>query len=399
MRRFAVVLVVSCLIVGAVAPVASAVVGEPTDAAGDRPADGVVTAWDGIEGSDCSFPTTVTDGTGTEITLEEEPETVVTLNPSAAQTMWEIGAERKVVGLTKHAKNLDGAEERRNVSTPAETIEPEIVVDLEPDLVLAPGSSVVTDELVEQLRDLGLTVYYYPSAESIDEVRENTHRLGSLVGECAGAAETVEWMDRELEVVESAVENEQRPTVLYTFFGFTAGEGTFIDEMIETAGGDNVATDVGITDYEMIDEETVVDADPDWIVLNSNDPELPDGEGYNTITAVREDRVVVVDVNLLNRPAPRIVHGITELAETFHPEAYEQARAELDADGVGDGDTGGNASGGTEERDGEIEGEDGDEGSDGIDGADELSGFGVSLTAAAVLIATLVAIRRREGSR
>lgn len=281
---------------------------------------------------ECTFPLAVTDATGTEVTIEEEPESVVTLNPSAAQMLWEIGAEEKATGVTKHAMNLDGAGERTNISAAGETISPEIVADVGPDLVLAPSSTVVDEEVVEVLREAGLTVYMYPSAESIDEVRERTLLTGQLVGECAGAEETVEWMDREIGIVQDAVEDEPKPDALYVFFGFTAGEETFIHEILETAGANNVAGDMGIAEYQQPNAESVAVEDPDWIVLNTDSPDVPEGEGYGETTAVQENQTVTINTNYLNRPAPRIVYAVRQLTETFHPEAYEEAVAAADSE-------------------------------------------------------------------
>jgi iron complex transport system substrate-binding protein len=320
MQRWLLVLVVGLVVCASVAPVG----GAPT-------ANEPFSPGQSVTADQCTFPFETTDGMGERVTLSEEPDRVVTLNPSAAQTMWEIGAEGKVVGLTKHAMNLDGAGERTNISTDGQTINPEAVVALEPDLVLAPSSQMVTEELVEVLRNAGLTVYYYPSAGSIDDVRERTLLTGQLVGECEGASETVEWMDGELAVVEEAVDGRERPDVLYTFFGFTAGSDTFIHEIIEASGGTNVAAELGISEYEQVNEEAIVEVENggglDWIVLNTNSPELPDSPAYDETTAVRENQTVVIDINHLNRPAPRIVHAITELAATFHPEAYADAQA------------------------------------------------------------------------
>lgn len=273
----------------------------------------------------CSFPVTMTDASGTEVTVEEEPERVVTLNPSAAQTMWEIGAREKVVGLSKYALYLNGAEERTQISGEEQIVVTERVVDLEPDLVLAPNT--IPNETVEQLRDAGLTVYHFPMEESIEDVYESTRIIGQLTGECEGAEETVAWMQDRIGVVQEAVEGQDRPDVLYLFFGYTAGQGTFINEVIETAGGNNIAAEVGIEYYQQISEEVVVEQDPDWIVLNSNDPALPESDAYNQTTAVQEGNVVVVQIEHLNQPAPRIVYAITKLAEHFHPEAYAAANA------------------------------------------------------------------------
>ncbi|WP_238709581.1 PGF-CTERM-anchored ABC transporter substrate-binding protein [Natronorubrum halophilum] len=354
MHRAWSMLVVSIVIVGAFAPIT---------AVGAAAGNGVVSAEPSSEG-DCQYPITETDGTGTEVTLEEAPETVVTLNPSLAQTMWEIGAEERVIGLTSHAENLEGAENRTSVSTDDATIDPEIVVDLDADLVLATSSQYVTEEMIETLRESGQTVYYFPAAESIDDVRERTHLVGSLVDECAGATETVDWMDEELEVVNEAVEGEDRPDVLYTFFGFTAGEGTFINELIEAGGGTNVAAEAGIDGYQEPDAETVVDANPEWLVLNTNSPDVPETPAYEATAAVQNDRTLIVDINHLNRPGPRIVHAITAFAEAFHPDAYAEAGVSDDSSQSADG-------------------------SERSETTDEVPGFGVGLTTVAVSLAVL----------
>ncbi|MFB9808829.1 ABC transporter substrate-binding protein [Haladaptatus pallidirubidus] len=89
----------------------------------------------------CSFPVTKADATGTEVSLDEQPQRVVTLSPSAAQIMWEIGAKDKVVGVTQYANYLEEADKKANVSGTGQSfVNIEKVVSLEPDLVLAPST-------------------------------------------------------------------------------------------------------------------------------------------------------------------------------------------------------------------------------------------------------------------
>jgi iron complex transport system substrate-binding protein len=271
---------------------------------------------------DCTFPFSVEDATGAEVTVEAEPERVVTLGPASTQTMWEIGSKETVVGVTRYAEYLDGAENRTNVSGAGEQfVSTEEVVGLEPDLVLA--ENIVPDETVETLRDAGLTVYKFEESTSIESVYEKTERTGRLVGACEGGEETVAWMQERISTIEEAVEGEDRPRVLYVFGGYTAGNGTFVHEIITAAGGTNVAAEAGISGYQQVSEETVVEQDPEWLVLNSDDPSVPDSRAYRETSAVRENRTVVVDANYVSQPAPRIVYPITELAEAFHPGAFE----------------------------------------------------------------------------
>jgi iron complex transport system substrate-binding protein len=275
-------------------------------------------------GSDCSYPATFTDATGTEVTVEEEPESVVTLNPSAAQTMWEIGAKDKVVGVSKYAAYLEGASEKTNISGPGRTtVVVEKVVALQPDLVLAPNT--ISNGTVQQLRDNGLTVYRFGFAGSLADIRAKTLLTGELVGECEGAQETADWMDEQTSIIEETVEGEQSVRALYTFSGgYTAGEGTFLHRAIVAAGGTNVAAEAGIEGYRPISEETIAEQDPEWIVRNTYSPEVPKTDAYNATTAVQEGNVVVVNTNLINQPAPRIVYPILKMVKAFHPEAYDE---------------------------------------------------------------------------
>ncbi len=273
----------------------------------------------------CEFPVTATDATGEEITIEEEPDRIVAMQPSDAQILWEIGAREKVVGMPvgQYTDYLEEYDEPADITQDdGLTVNTEEVVDLEPDLVLA--SAVADEEQVGQLRDTGLTVYRVQSAASIDDVVENTETVGRLTGECAGAAETVETMEEEIGAVEAAVEGEERPTVLFAMGdGFTAGQGTFIEDIVRTAGGENLGSIAGIEFYGQISEEVVIAEDPDWIVYPDTFEEPPVSDRViESTTAGQEGQIVQASADRMNQPGPQVVSTVTELAETFHPEAY-----------------------------------------------------------------------------
>lgn len=288
-------------------------------------ASGVTMADSGTDAAvECSYPFSSTDATDSEVTVSEAPDRIVTLGPSAAQTMWEIGGKYKVVGVSKYAAYLDGSAAKTNVSGSGQTfVVAEKVIALEPDVVLAPN--IITNGTVEQLRNAGLTVYRFEAAESLDDIKEKTLLTGKLSGECQGATETVARMESKLETVREAVAGAERPRALYTFFGYTAGSETFIHEIITTAGGENVAATVGIEGYAQLNQEIVVDENPEWIVLNSGAPTVPETDAYNGTYAVQHDQVVVVDENYISQPAPRIIQPVVTLAKAFHPEAYAAA--------------------------------------------------------------------------
>lgn len=311
-------------VVGAAGPDASGV-GTDAVTSGVEATSDLGAAATAQEGT-CVFPLTVTDATGTEVRVEDRPERVVTLAPSAAQTLWDIGGREQVVGLSQYATYLEGADSRTNVSGAGQTfVSTEKVVGANPDLVLAPD--VVPNETVTSLRDAGLTVYKAESPATLLDIAAKTRLYGQLTGNCEAANATADRMEAELATVESAVADEDRPRVLYTFFGFTAGEGTFIDQIITAAGGTNVAAEANITGFQQISPETVVAEDPEWLVLNSDGPQVPQNDAYNSTTAVQEDNVVVLNANYISQPGPRVVRPVRTLAQALHPEAYAQANA------------------------------------------------------------------------
>lgn len=280
--------------------------------------------------SECSFPVTRADATGTEVTVEAAPERVVALGPSAAQTMWDIDGRDQVVGMpvNRYTSNLEGADERTNVFNPdGFTVNVERVVDLEPDLVLA--SNVIPDETVLQLRDAGLTVYKFGFAADLEDVQEKTRLTGQLTGNCEAATERVAWMEDRLATVREAVAGEERPPVVYPLGGgFVAGDGTFLHELIRTAGGRNVAAQAGVTGYGTLSIEVIVTRNPEWLVLNEGLPESAlKLYAYNHTTALRQDQLIRVNPNYANQPAPRVVLVVEQIAKALHPEAYAAANA------------------------------------------------------------------------
>jgi iron complex transport system substrate-binding protein len=277
------------------------------------------------DGEDCSFPVSATDATGAEVTLDEPPEEVVVADAASAQTLWEIGAEDRIIGMPVrgYTAYLEGSENRTDVLTDDGTdLEVETIVDLDPDLVIAANPDFYSAGTVEQLREAGLTVYQYPLEESIEDIYAKMTLYGHLMGECAPAEATVDEMRAEVTAIEERVADRDRPAVLYYFFEYTAGEGTFTHDLITTAGGENVAASAGIEGFAPINDETIAERDPEWIVTTDDDGAVDTSrEPLASTTAVQNDQVLRVDANLASQAGPRVVEPLGRMAEAFHPEA------------------------------------------------------------------------------
>lgn len=313
MRHTAIVLtVIVALVVGTVPT------GAVTTTSGTVAQTGTTTTQ-----SQCSFPYSATDGTGEEVTVDERPERIVALQASTAQILWEIGAQDRVVGMPVRdfTAYLNGSETKTNIFNNDSSVNIERVVALEPDIVIAPDA--VDNETVQQLRDAGLTVYKSGLDESIEGIYEKTEVYGNLVGNCAEADSVVTEMRSTVEDVRTAVEDRENPRVLYYFYNYTAGSETFINEIIQTAGGNNIAANAGIETYEVVNQEVVAERNPQWI-LHPSDAPLPTGEPYASTTAYQENQTLTLNANYMNQAGPRIVIPLQKIARTLHPAAFAE---------------------------------------------------------------------------
>jgi len=327
MTRTSRALVAALVVLAALAGGLGVAVATPADGVGASDQAAAPAAVAPAAQEDCSFPVTETDSTGTDVTLEEAPEDVVVLGASSAQIAWEVGESDRVVGMPvdDSTSYLEGSTNRTEVLD-GQSVRTETVVDLDPDLVIAPN--VVATEDVQQLRDAGLTVYAEGPATSMDAIRNRTRTTGRLLGACDAAADTVEWMDERLATVDEAVEGEDRPSVFYWLGGgFTAGEGTFQGELIERSGATNAAANVSIEGWAVASPEAIVAEDPDYVLV-TNGTELPSDHAIQQTTAVQEGAVITVDNNYWNQPAPRVVLAVEEITEQLHGDAYEAAESD-----------------------------------------------------------------------
>ena len=357
----------------------------------------------------CEFPVEVEDADGETLVVEEEPERVVALQPNAAQHMWSIGAQEKVVGMpvNQFTAYLDGSEDRTDILTDEGFSDPETVVDLEPDLVLAPD--VVPAETVETLRDADLTVYRYPLIDSFDQMYATVEEVGLLVGEFDGAAETTASVAGTIQAIEAAVDDERSPRVYYEFFEFTVSPGTIEHEVITRAGGENIVqADDFDPDYGQFSDELLLERDPEFLILQEGAP-IPDSEALEQTTAIQEDQIIRIDSNFISQHGPRTLEPLQTIAEGLHTDAIdaanvdqadlaEQSRCAL-ADGgqVDDDEADDGQTDDTQADDGETDDSQSDaddDAADVTDGDDDGVGFTVPAAVAALTVLGLLARRR-----
>lgn len=279
----------------------------------------------------CSFlgtsgPITLVDDFNREVSLEEPAQRVISLVPAATEIMFALGAGELVVGASEYCNYPAAALDIPRVGG-FDGPNLEAIVALEPDLVLAAS---LHKDAVEGLEGLGIPVLALDPM-TFEEIYANIELLAQAIGEVKAGKDLIADMKSRLEAVDQAIgqlREEERPLVFYENWYpgiWTAGEDTFINEIIDLAGGKNLAW--GVTRWTEMQEEDVLARNPDVIIHGYVDLSLVEPfsqrNGWDVVTAVREDQIFFVDPDILSRTGPRVVDAVEEIARLLHPDKFD----------------------------------------------------------------------------
>ncbi|MFC1966533.1 ABC transporter substrate-binding protein [Chloroflexota bacterium] len=276
-------------------------------------------------------PIEITDQLGRIVALDKPPQRIISLAPSNTEILYALGLADQVVAVTDYcnyplevkAKPTIGGFSTPNI---------EEIVALSPDLVLA--TSMHENKIIPQLEGKGLTVLAL-NPKTIDDVLEAILLTGKVAGVEGNATALVDGMRQRIKAVAdrtSGLTPEQKPKVFYVVWHDplkTAGSETLQDELIQKAGGTNVAQ--GLTAYANISLEVVVKEDPEVIIAG-----IGHGSGHDQTfqyaqveprlrdtDARLNNRIYAINSDLASRPGPRIVEALEQFAQFIHPEIFK----------------------------------------------------------------------------
>lgn len=270
-----------------------------------------------------TYPLTITDSNGDEVTLEQEPTKIVSMAPNVTEMIFALGAEDKLVGRTDYC---DYPEEALAIESVGTLMTPDIekIISLEPDVVIA--STHFSEESEQQLKDLGINVIMLYEEMDMDGVYGMINTLSDVVNKKEAGQAIVTEMQASVDETLAAVAGLESKSVYYVVgFGeygdYTAGGTTFLGQLLTMAGGSNVAEEVTDWSYTL---ESLVEADPEIIIIADDMKEsFETAETYKDLTAVKNGNVFGVDKNTLERQGYRNAEGLRTLAEIIHPEAFQ----------------------------------------------------------------------------
>ncbi len=250
---------------------------------------------------------------------------VVSLSPSTTETMFAIGAGALLVGRSRYC---DYPPEVLGLPEVGGYVDPsvEAVLALRPDLVTG-ARGPAGPGIAERFTARGIASYF-PATESLAEIDDMIVGLGARTGHADGARATLDRIHARVAGIERAVLGRPRVRTLLVF-GLApivaAGPGSFADELLAHAGGENVVKEGG--KYPTLGFERVMALAPDAIVdmamgeSSGRERITPDAPGWREVSAVKRGRVVSITDEVVLRPGPRVGEGLALLARAVHPEA------------------------------------------------------------------------------
>lgn len=276
----------------------------------------------GSEPDASAFPLTVTDPSGRSVTLDEPPAKIASLSAGHTEILYAIGAGDQVSAVD-NTSNCPA--EAATIEATVDAFNPsvEAITALDPDLIILfydPG------DLVSGLEAAGANVLYMTTANNITDVYSQIVLLGEATGHPGEAEALTTDMRAAIDDIVTENEGEDGPTVYHELDNtyFSAGPGSFVGDLYDTLGAENIANATG-EPYPQLSNEAIIDANPEVIILaDEGFGETPETvaarPGWDVIAAVQNDRIYGVDPDIISRPGPRIVDALRVLADDLFAE-------------------------------------------------------------------------------
>lgn len=274
------------------------------------------------------YPLTIVDDTGTEVTFQTKPQRIVSLLPSSTEIVSALG--HVPVAVTQWDDYpVDIKEKAEYVFEDALNPNLEQILNLQPDLIMF---WLTSPEDTNKIRNLGIPVVVFDD-KNISEVYETIALIGKVTDSQSQAKDLIEQMKAKEKSIDEKIaqlSSEQKRKVWLEVDSnlYTAGSGTFLDEIITKAGGLNIAKDV--QSWGQFNSEQVIARNPDVILetYSYSDKKVIENiknrKGWGNVEAVINDRVISLDNNVISRQGPRVVDGLEMIAMAIYPELFDE---------------------------------------------------------------------------
>lgn len=278
---------------------------------------------------------TLRDDLGREVRIPQPVTRIVSLAPACTETLFAIGADEQVVAVTSFDNYPPETSQKEKIGGfSRETVSLEKIVALKPDLIFSSGS--LQRDLIEDLERLNLVVFALEPNSYDDVIR--AVKLAGEITDHKQQAQTIAVdllaTSEEVRKQIATIPEKARPRVFYQVWDKplrSASAQSFLGQLIEAAGGQNIFAEMNDA-YPLVNEEAVIERNPQIILApaheGTNVRSFTERPAWSTISAVREQRIYLLDEDVISRPGPRIGQALRELARTLHPTLFDEQTPE-----------------------------------------------------------------------
>ena len=273
-------------------------------------------------------PRTFVDDLGRKIYLATAPTRIVSLAPSVTEILFALDLDEAVVGVTQFCDYPVAAQAKPKIGASFPNVE--AIVALRPDLVVGQQGFIRADVLAK-LEQLKIPTFIM-DAKSLEDILSHIQTMGRIVGRPAIANDLASALRQRISMIKERTQNIPKVRLLYVLNSdplMTVGAGSFIHQVLELAGGQNIAASA-VLPYPRYNMEAVLKQDPEVLVFPIGTAEgIPESEQarwrqWSTLSAVKHSRYIRIPSVLLDRQGPRIVDGLEFLAKSLHPEIFQE---------------------------------------------------------------------------
>lgn len=279
--------------------------------------------------------TVVKDREGNDFKVPAKVDRIISTAPSNTEVLVELGLADKLVAVDKYSADIPGLPkniELIDFSSP----DPEAIVALDPDMIIASGHNKTgnSEDPFKVVKESGISVAYIPSSDSINGIYDDIMFISDITNTKEKGQQIVDNMKKQVKEIEKIGKTIKDKKRVYFEIGpapnlYSFGNSTFLNEMIELVGGENIFKDQN--GWISPSAESIIEKNPDVIITNVNYVESPTNEiknreGWENIAAVKNGQVYVVDTNASSRPSQHIVKALKQMAEYINPDAYAKQK-------------------------------------------------------------------------
>ena len=270
-------------------------------------------------GDATGYPMTITDSSGSEVTIESEPEKIVSLSPSCTEILYALGLGDKMVGVSTWCTYPEEATKVEQVGD-TYSVNVERIIEMEADIVFVSG--IAAADAVDALAQAGIPVFCTDTT-TLEDIYNNIQTMGTVTNTAEAATAVVEDMKADVEALQEEFASYETKS-LFIDLGdlYSTSKEDYLGNSLALINVENIALDYDYSSPQL-SAETVIEKNPDVYIAMCGEADFVMPDGFDQIAAFQNDEVYYIEYadsrsDMITRDGPRFIEGLRELGKLIH---------------------------------------------------------------------------------